>query len=141
MTERLTDGEVQALAGAFANSLSARQVLEAAGLAVARQPNWGDTTSLRFWREVNSLLGNGILPEGRRQVLAAAAAEFPANPVFAQPDLDGASEVPAPGGPDRPRHPDAEVWDGSPTFPVSITDSIGVMVGSGNVQTLNFGPM
>ncbi|MCK9903819.1 hypothetical protein CC117_16785 [Parafrankia colletiae] len=144
MIERLTDGEVQALADAFTTPLSARQVLDAAGLTVARQPSWGDTTPLQFWREINSKLGAGILLDGRRRVLAAAAAELPANPVFARPNADGPADACAPGGQDRPRRPAGETRTGapgSPTYSVSVTDSTGVMVGTGHTQTLNFGLM
>ncbi|WP_239311730.1 MULTISPECIES: TIR domain-containing protein [unclassified Frankia] len=85
MSERLTELEIRALAGAFATSLSAVQLLERAGVDRLEQPSWAPAQSpLAFWVEVNNFLDSGGLPDGRRRILAAAAERYPANPVFAQ---------------------------------------------------------
>jgi class 3 adenylate cyclase len=99
LSERLTDQEIQALARAFATPVSAVQLLERAGLERPEQPNWAAAqTPLVFWNEVNSFLGNGALPNGRRLILSVAAERYPASPVFA-PWRNS-----APGGPSpRPR--------------------------------------
>jgi hypothetical protein len=84
--------------------VSARQVLESAGVRVSRQPAWAGLTPSAFWHEVNAKVGNGIIPEGRRRILAAAAAIYPANPFFraaGDPSTDGTSGAAAnfdPGG-------------------------------------------
>ncbi len=83
--QRLTDREIRALAGAFATSLSAVQLLERAGVDRREQPSWAPAqTPLAFWAEVNNFLDSGGLPDGRQRILAAAAKHYPANRVFAQ---------------------------------------------------------
>jgi WD40 repeat protein len=89
----LTDREVGELARVFHIPVGARQVLTAAGLPPGRQPNWQDLTAEEFWREVNSMLGAGVLPDGRDRIIAAARHLYPANPVFA--GNDGADEATA----------------------------------------------
>lgn len=74
--------EIEALARAFSAPISARHVLLDAGLGVGRQPPWQGTAQ-EYWREVSLMIGSGVLPDGRRALLAAAARFFPANPVFA----------------------------------------------------------
>ncbi|WP_322770510.1 effector-associated domain EAD1-containing protein [Frankia sp. Cr1] len=64
LSERLTDQEIRALAGAFATSLSAVQLLERAGLDRLEQPSWAPAQApLAFWAEVNNFLDSGGLPE------------------------------------------------------------------------------
>lgn len=99
MTERLTDPELQALATAFRTPLVAAQLLDRAGLARTAQPHWAEGwTPIDFWREVAHLLGLGIVANGRRVLLRAAAEKFPANPAF-QPGQ------PSPGRDARPSTP------------------------------------
>ncbi len=81
--ERFTGAEVSELASVFHQAHAARQILAAAGLPADRQPVWSVAlTSREFWTEVDVLLAAGVLIDGRRRVLAAAARLFPANPVF-----------------------------------------------------------
>ncbi|ONH35513.1 hypothetical protein BL254_11240 [Protofrankia sp. BMG5.30] len=79
----LSEPAVHALAAAFPTPVSARQILETAGLDAGRQPGWNAGSSLEFWRAVSSLLAAGVLPAGRERLLAAARQLFPANPAFA----------------------------------------------------------
>jgi hypothetical protein len=76
--------ELRMLAEVFHHATAARQVLAAAGLPPGRQPIWsGGMSPMEFWGEVNHLLASGVLHDGRRRVLAAAAELYPVNPVFA----------------------------------------------------------
>jgi hypothetical protein len=80
----LSGTELRMLAQVFHQATAARQVLAAAGLPQGRQPIWsGGMSPAEFWGEVNHLLAAGVLRDGRRRVLAAAAELYPANPVFA----------------------------------------------------------
>ncbi|WP_307874082.1 MULTISPECIES: effector-associated domain EAD1-containing protein [unclassified Frankia] len=74
--------EVAAFADSFADADAARQVLRAAGLAAGRHPSWGVRDALGFWSAVSSLLADGVLPDGRDRLLAAARECFPNNGVF-----------------------------------------------------------
>jgi tetratricopeptide (TPR) repeat protein len=96
VTERLTDEELDALGCAFCTCVSAAHLLESAGLARPRHPGWAAQSAAEFWREVDNLLVAGVLPEGRRRILAAAANLFPGNPVFAA----SATSAGFPGTPD-----------------------------------------
>ncbi|WP_235486441.1 toll/interleukin-1 receptor domain-containing protein, partial [Frankia sp. AvcI1] len=82
VTERLTDIEVEMLARAFYRPSNAMAILERAGLERGRQPSWTTQTPLEFWDEINHYLHLGILADGRVNILAAAAAAYPANKVF-----------------------------------------------------------
>lgn len=79
--ESFTAREVQELARVLGGGTDARQVLVEAGLPAARIPLHG-TDAASFWREVSARLGDGVLHDGRRQILEAAARRYPANPVF-----------------------------------------------------------
>jgi Effector-associated domain 2/Effector-associated domain 1 len=81
----LTAKECVALASAFPSTLGARQLLVDAGLPVQRHPRIDRHTSIEFWNEVNYLVANGALREGRRRILAEAARRLPFNPVFIRP--------------------------------------------------------
>ncbi|EFC81423.1 effector-associated domain EAD1-containing protein [Parafrankia sp. EUN1f] len=80
--ESLRDGESREFARVFGRGAVAMRVLRDAGLPSERIPSIeGDAET--FWVEISRLLGHGLLIDGRRRVLAAAAARFPANAVFA----------------------------------------------------------
>ncbi|WP_131831251.1 NB-ARC domain-containing protein [Frankia sp. CcI49] len=93
----LSDVEVGEFANAFPDLVSARQVLEDAGWSSAKLPTWNISTSEQFWHEVSDLLIRGLVTGGRRMLLAAAAARFPANPVF----TDGVGTFVGPSAPSR----------------------------------------
>ncbi|WP_423748145.1 effector-associated domain EAD1-containing protein [Frankia canadensis] len=57
-------------------------MLASIGLDRSKQPSWNATTSLNFWREVNSLLGLGVVPDGAAKLLDKALEDWPVNPVF-----------------------------------------------------------
>ncbi|KQC35433.1 MULTISPECIES: effector-associated domain 2-containing protein [Frankia] len=74
--------EIRELASAFGQGGGARRFLVDAGVPAERIPP-SDIDAATFWAEVSALLGHGLLRDGRRRVLAAAAFRFPANDVFA----------------------------------------------------------
>ncbi|WP_083507436.1 toll/interleukin-1 receptor domain-containing protein [Frankia sp. ACN1ag] len=98
MTERLTDIEVETLANAFHRPSTAMAMLERAGLERRRQPSWTSQTPLEFWDDVNHQLRQGVLADGRANILAVAAALYPANKVFAAV-VEPAGSAPAAGPP------------------------------------------
>ncbi|ADP82006.1 toll/interleukin-1 receptor domain-containing protein [Pseudofrankia inefficax] len=81
MSERLSDEEVEELARVYWNPVAASQLLAAAGIDQYQLPT-GFDYSLRYWQQVAALLDQGAFPGGRRKILARAAADYPANPVF-----------------------------------------------------------
>ncbi|WP_041940963.1 MULTISPECIES: effector-associated domain EAD1-containing protein [Frankia] len=98
MTQRLSEGEIRALASGFGTHYKARLLLERAGLSRARVPELSGSP-YDYWSEISGLLENGLLVDGRARLLAAAAQEFPASPVFAAgqggaPSLLGATASP-----------------------------------------------
>ncbi len=78
----LRPAEIRALALAFGQGRGALRLLVDAGVPAERIPP-PDADAAAFWAEVSALLGHGLLRDGRRRVLAAAASRFPANDVFA----------------------------------------------------------
>ncbi|WP_239342126.1 procyclic acidic repetitive family protein [Frankia sp. CiP3] len=78
----LRTAEIRELALAFGRDVEASLLLEAAGVPVERIPT-GGVDAVTFWAEVSRLFVRGLVADGRRRVLAAASARFPANPVFA----------------------------------------------------------
>jgi hypothetical protein len=78
----LSTAEIRALADAFTDPVSARHVLEDAGIPARRHPPWHGSPE-QFWRELNTLLHAGVVADGRTRLLAAALSHYPANPVFA----------------------------------------------------------
>jgi hypothetical protein len=78
----LSDDALKAFATVFWTEEATRAVLERAGLARHEQPAWGRGTPMEYWRQVARLLHSGKLPDGPTRLLAAAHAEFPANPAF-----------------------------------------------------------
>jgi hypothetical protein len=81
-SERLSAAEIRELALVFGWSLGATQLLREAGVSAERLPPPGGD-AITSWTAVADLLGNGLLADGRRRVLAAAAHRYPVNPVFA----------------------------------------------------------
>jgi tetratricopeptide (TPR) repeat protein len=111
VTERLTDEELDALAGAFHTHVSAAQLLDRAGLERHRHPRWGAGGAAEFWREVASQLRAGVLADGRRRILATAAVLYPGNPVFASGGA-AAGDPPSSPGSTRSASPAREHPDG-----------------------------
>ncbi|MEX5633092.1 effector-associated domain EAD1-containing protein [Parafrankia sp. FMc2] len=81
-TRALGEEEVVALSVAYYEPATVRILLERVGIPLRRQPSWVGSPQL-YWHEVNRLLGAGLLVDGRRRLLRAAAADYPANRVFA----------------------------------------------------------
>lgn|GEM_PF-6711223 len=84
MPEPLHGREVRELAMVYGSDIAARQLLLQAGLPRERMPSEPD--ALSFWLEISTQVGHGLLQDGRRRILAAAARDYPANPVFAAGD-------------------------------------------------------
>ncbi|MCL9761646.1 toll/interleukin-1 receptor domain-containing protein [Frankia sp. AiPa1] len=82
MSEQLSDREVLELARAFHRPSEVTSLLERAGLERLEHPSWSGQSSLSYWREINRQLAFGLLPDGRRRILAMASQDFRANPVF-----------------------------------------------------------
>lgn len=80
--EPLTPQEIAELARVFTDRLAVTSLLTRAGIPPARIPEWGGRDPAAYWREVSGLLSVGLLVDGRRRVLAVAAEDLPANPVF-----------------------------------------------------------
>lgn len=78
----LTPVEIRELARAAGHGAPARHLLADAGFPLERVPV-PDHDAVTFWWEVARLLRHGLLADGRRCVLAVAAARFPDNAVFA----------------------------------------------------------
>jgi hypothetical protein len=115
--ESLSDDEIRAFARAFRDPIPVRQVLAAADWPEEKIPVW-ESHPEQYWREVSSLLSVGRVTDGRRRLLAAAAEEFPANPLFAAGAgttltqlrrIPPADLLPAPPAPFVPRDMDAAV--------------------------------
>jgi hypothetical protein len=78
----LAEDEINALALVFASPNAATALLREAGFPPERAPAWQPTDAHQFWTDVSVLLEHGIMPDGRRLLLAAARRRFPANRVF-----------------------------------------------------------
>ncbi|WP_083473335.1 FxSxx-COOH system tetratricopeptide repeat protein [Frankia sp. R43] len=81
MTDSLSDSEIAAFARVFADSVSARQVLDLAGFPEGAHP-WDATSGLAFWTSVSRLLRDGVMSGGRGRLLDAARTLYPNNAVF-----------------------------------------------------------
>lgn len=96
----LTKAEIEELASTFTDLTSAARVLDEAGFPAGRVPGWSVHDSQTFWWQVSKELRSGLLEDGRRRLLAAAAARYPMNPVFAAwkvpPATDPAARITPP---------------------------------------------
>ncbi|MBL7491632.1 tetratricopeptide repeat protein, partial [Frankia sp. AgW1.1] len=82
--EGLSAGDVRAFAEMFADSGSARRLVELVGVEVSAQPGWGGSVSAQtWWWEVGRLLAQGKVADWRARLWAAAREEFPAHWLFA----------------------------------------------------------
>ncbi|WP_203018215.1 effector-associated domain EAD1-containing protein [Frankia sp. AgW1.1] len=106
--EGLSEVEVRGLAEVFFEPMAAGQLLESVGLNRGDHPAW--VTARLFWGEVSRLLRSGVLPDGRRLLLAEAAASFPANEVFAGAEVVG-DPARRPRGREGPGWPIREIVD------------------------------
>jgi Effector-associated domain 1 len=115
--ERLTDPEIRELAQIFDDRNRAGGLLRAAGFPADRIPEMQGGNSIEFWREVNRMVGGGVMKDGRRNILAAAGDVYPFNPVFTgevprRVEFDG-----RPAG-DRGTHAEPPVREHEPRRPV-----------------------
>jgi hypothetical protein len=97
--DELTADEIYALANAF--SVPSAKAL----LSMTEFPPWAIpiadyTNSLEFWSKIARHVADGVMRDGRRQILAAARARFPYHAAFAQPSAPG-GQSPCEGRPLR----------------------------------------
>jgi len=78
----LSEAEVSEFARVFPDLPSAVQLLSAAGFPRERVPALNVSSSLQLWDSVSVELARGVLWDGRRRLLTAAAGRYPANPMF-----------------------------------------------------------
>ncbi|EFC84662.1 effector-associated domain EAD1-containing protein [Parafrankia sp. EUN1f] len=103
----LTERELQMLAALFDTPERADSLLRDAGFPVARIPTMQGYAVAEYWRAVARLVDNGVMPDGRLNILTAASRQFPANPTFAASGADGQTswQPPPPPPTESPDHP------------------------------------
>jgi hypothetical protein len=82
MNTPLTEDEVSELAKVFPAGPSAAVLLDAAGFPDQLLPAPIGLNSLEFWSQVNKAVRSGVAAGGRADILRAASARYPENPVF-----------------------------------------------------------
>ncbi len=87
MEDGLSVAELREFARTIQPGPAARAVLRSAGFPAEHIPAFTGLNALEFWESVGEALEAGVIVSGRRRLLDAAHARFPANPVFS----DGAS--------------------------------------------------
>jgi hypothetical protein len=92
-TDELTPEEIIALAEAFPVGSPSETLLRMAKFPGYAVPAAGYRTSLDFWSAVAEQIAAGIMPDGRRKLLAAARRKYPASTKFADPSADAAPEA------------------------------------------------
>jgi len=92
-TDELTPEEIIALADAFPVGPSSRTLLRMARFPAGAIPVGGYSNALEFWTAIADEVASGVMPDGRRQILAAARRKFPYSTRF--PDPAGAAAAPA----------------------------------------------
>ncbi|CUU61235.1 hypothetical protein Ga0074812_1666 [Parafrankia irregularis] len=90
----LTERELQMLAALFDTPERADSLLRDAGFPVARIPTMQGYAVAEYWRAVARLVDNGVMPDGRLNILTAASRQFPANETFAA--SSGGVQTPGP---------------------------------------------
>src|SRR5215468_4792034 len=128
--QELTREEVFALARAFRVD-SAKALLSVAGFPAWAVPVTGYANAREFWSKISEQLGDGVMPDGRAQILEAARDWLPANAelaaLAAAAAAPGASAAPGAG-------------PGASGAGVRVADGQGVQIGSNNIQINNYGP-
>lgn len=74
--------ELDALARAFPPGPAAAVLLQRAGVPRELWPSTLGTNGQRYWTQVDELLRDGVIEDGRRTVMVAALRSFPYSPVF-----------------------------------------------------------
>ncbi|WP_026239147.1 effector-associated domain EAD1-containing protein [Parafrankia discariae] len=129
MAEPLTGEEIHTLAVVFPQPAAAGRLLLAAGLGTQFHPqNAGN--AFEYWHAVSAEIGAGRLVDGRRLILTAAVARYPANEVFRRalgmaPAAEGAAAGPGPS---------TGAWtDATPAPPATESAGMNFTVNGGNV--------
>lgn len=89
--EPLTPAEIQLLASLYGAGSEAAHVLVDVGLRPGQIP-LSARNGESFWTQVSEAFAQGLVRDGRRRVLAAAARDFPANPSLGLPGADPAGD-------------------------------------------------
>jgi|GEM_PF-2841006 len=105
MAAGFDQSERDELARTYHARFATLDLLRRAGLSPERLPHEPADGAV-LWREIDYLVGQGVLPNGRARILAEAARDFPANTVFTpgRAPLAGLAARPA-GCPRRGRRP------------------------------------
>jgi Effector-associated domain 1/CHAT domain len=119
--DELTPDEVEALADTFSVGPPAETLLRMAKFPAAAIPVTGFSTSFEFWSLIADKVRLRVMPNGRRELLAAARRRFPYNPKFADPP---AADAPPAGA-------RARAGAGAGT---TIVGGQGIQIGGNNVQ-------
>ncbi|WP_440099024.1 effector-associated domain EAD1-containing protein [Streptosporangium sp. H16] len=93
MRDEFTSEEITELAGAFSLGPEARWLLDRAGFPPAMIPAMRDVNGGDFWWAVGREIARGVMPDGRRRLMAVAAERYPNNPVFQAALRDAAPET------------------------------------------------
>jgi hypothetical protein len=84
---RLGDDEVVELAKLYSTGVRAARLLRRAGFRGESLPVFDACANpYEFWYEVSEQIGHGIALRGRHRLLTVAHTDYPANPVFPNPD-------------------------------------------------------
>jgi hypothetical protein len=83
VAETFTHEEISELAEVFHSATVCGQILKAAGLPFGDHPAWLVESSFQWWSQVDVMLANGRLVDGRHRILREASRSFPGNAVFA----------------------------------------------------------
>jgi hypothetical protein len=133
--DELTEDEVYALAGAFPVA-SARTLLTMAGFPAWAVPETGFGNALEFWSMIAGQVAGGVMPDGRRRILAAARRRFPSSRKF--PDPGAAEPSGAVESSGTAESSGIAAAAGTPAQ-VSVASSQGIQAGDRNVQVNIFG--
>jgi len=90
----LSARELQALAEAFPDAASARNLLDLAKFPRSHYP-WDSSNAMSFWAAVSGSLLAGVMRDGRVQLLEAARSMYPENLVFGTATNSDRRGVPA----------------------------------------------
>jgi hypothetical protein len=126
--DELTPDEVAALANTFPPE-RARTLLGTAKFPRRAIPVVGFNDSQEFWELIAAKVALGVMPDGRREILAAARRQYLFNKEFADPGPSANPAAAAPAPAPAPTSPAASV--------IHVTGGQGIQIGHSNSQVNN----
>jgi hypothetical protein len=85
---RLRDEEITELASLYSSPGHAAALLQRAGFRTEHLPVFETSSNpYEYWCEVGRRIEHGLAARGRQRLLAAARADYPANPIFLRADI------------------------------------------------------